>query len=55
MTMGKIFNGAKPNQLPQLFVEPVRMAVNLKSAELVGYQPPLLLLGASDEIYRTIP
>ncbi len=55
MTIGKIFNGARPNQLPQLFVEPVRMAVNLKSAELVGYQPPLLLLGASDEIYRSIP
>lgn len=55
MTMGKVFNGAKPNQLTQLFVEPVRMAVNLKSAELVGYQPPLLLLGASDEIYRSIP
>jgi len=54
-TFAKVFNGAKPNQLSQFFEEPPRMAVNLKTAEIVGFNPPLLLLGAADEIYRDIP
>lgn len=54
-TFAKVFNGALPNQLIQLFEEPPRMAVNLKTAEIVGFNPPLLLLGAADEVYREIP
>ncbi|UTW05248.1 ABC transporter substrate-binding protein [Amphritea atlantica] len=54
-TFAKVFNGALPNQLTQLFEEPPRMAVNLKTAEIVGFNPPLLLLGAADEVYRDIP
>ncbi|WP_296055645.1 ABC transporter substrate binding protein [uncultured Amphritea sp.] len=54
-TFVKVFNGALPNQLTQLFEEPPRMAVNLKAAEIVGFNPPLLLLGAADEVYRDIP
>lgn len=53
-TFAKVFNGAEPNQLSQFFEEPPRMAVNLKTAEIVGFNPPLLLLGAADEIYRDI-
>ncbi len=53
-TFAKVFNGARPNQLSQFFEEPPRMAVNLKTAEIVGFNPPLLLLGAADEIYRKI-
>lgn len=54
-TFAKVFNGALPNQLTQFFEEPPRMAVNLKTAEVVGFNPPLLLLGAADEVYRDIP
>lgn len=54
-TFAKVFNGALPNQLTQFFEEPPRMAVNLKTAEIVGFNPPLLLLGAADEVYRDIP
>ncbi len=54
-TFAKVFNGASPNQLTQFFEEPPRMAVNLKTAEVVGFNPPLLLLGAADEVYRDIP
>ena len=49
-----MFNGAKPNQLDQLFEEPPKIAINLKSAELIGFNPPVVLLGAADEIYRDI-
>ena len=53
-TMAKIFNGAKPNEVPQLFEEPPKMALNLKTAEIIGFNPSLLLLGASDELYTEI-
>lgn len=53
-TFAKVFNGARPNQLAQLFEEPPKMAINLKTAEIVGFDPPLLLLGASDEIFKSI-
>jgi ABC-type uncharacterized transport system substrate-binding protein len=53
-TFAKVFNGARPNQLAQLFEEPPKVALNLKTAEIVGFNPPLLLLGAADEIYREI-
>jgi ABC-type uncharacterized transport system substrate-binding protein len=54
LTIAKVFNGAKPNELTQLFEEPPKVALNLKTAEIVGFNPPLLLLGAADEIYREI-
>ncbi|MFT5558077.1 MAG: ABC-type uncharacterized transport system substrate-binding protein [Psychromonas sp.] len=54
LTMAKVFNGAKPRQLAQLFEEPPKVAVNLKTAKIIGFNPPLLLLGAADEIYHEI-
>lgn len=53
-TFAKVFNGAKPNDLQQLFQEPPKIAINLKTAELIGFDPPVVLLGAADEIYREI-
>ena len=53
-TFAKVFNGAKPNQLDQLFQEPPKIAINMKTAEIIGFDPPVVLLGAADEIYRTI-
>ena len=53
-TIAKVFNGARPNQLDQLFEEPPKIAINLETAEIIGFVPPLLLLGAADEIYQEI-
>ena len=53
-TFAKVFNGAKPSQLDQLFQEPPKIAINLKTAEIIGFDPPVVLLGAADEIYRDI-
>jgi ABC-type uncharacterized transport system substrate-binding protein len=53
-TIAKVFNGARPNELEQLFQEPARIAINLKTAEIIGFDPPVVLLGAADEIYRDI-
>jgi ABC-type uncharacterized transport system substrate-binding protein len=53
-TIAKVLNGARPNQLDQLFEEPPKIAINLKTAELIGFDPPVVLLGAADEIFRDI-
>jgi len=53
-TIAKIFNGANPNQIGQLFEEPPKIAVNLKTAEGIGFNPPLVMLGAADEIFDHI-
>ncbi|MDM8516576.1 ABC transporter substrate binding protein [Desulfobacterales bacterium HSG16] len=53
-TIAKIFNGAKPRQINQLFEDPPKIAINLKTAEIIGYDPPVDVLGASDEIYQDI-
>ncbi len=53
-TIAKIFNGAKPRQLNQLFEEAPSLAINLKTAENVGVYLYADVLAASDEIYREI-
>ncbi len=53
-TFAMVFNGAKPNQLEQLFEEPPKIAINLGTAELIGFDPPLVLLGAADEVFNEI-
>lgn len=53
-TLAKIFNGAKPRQIDQLFEDPPKIAINLKTAEIIGYDPPVDVLGAADEIFQEI-
>ncbi|WP_221930941.1 ABC transporter substrate-binding protein [Telmatospirillum sp. J64-1] len=53
-TIGRIFNGAKPRDLSQTWLAPAKIALNLKTAELIGYDPPVDILMASDEIFQTI-
>ena len=53
-TLGKVFNGATPRQLNQVFEEPKKIAINLKTARAVGFDPPIDVLGAADEIYEEI-
>jgi ABC-type uncharacterized transport system substrate-binding protein len=53
-TIGKVFNGASPRQLTQVFEGPPKIAINLRTAEIIGFNPPMILLGAADEIYDSI-
>lgn len=53
-TMAKIFNGAKPRNIGQLFEDPPKIAINLKTAELIGYDPPVDVLSAADDIFEDI-
>ncbi len=53
-TLAKICNGAKPRQLPQRFENPPKIALNLKTAQSIGYDPSVDILGAADEIFTTV-
>ena len=53
-TFSKVFNGAKPRDLDQIFEEPKKISINLKTAVAIGYDPPLDVLGAADEIFQEI-
>jgi hypothetical protein len=52
--IAKVFNGAKPRDLDQVFEGPPKVAINLKTAELISFDPPMVLLGAADEIFSEI-
>jgi len=53
-TIAKIFNGTRPRDLEQVFEDPPRIAINLKAAQQIGWDPPIDILGSADEIYETI-
>ncbi|MBU4610651.1 hypothetical protein IMZ29_08910 [Achromobacter sp. GG226] len=53
-TMARIFHGAKPRELSQVWLSPAEIAINLKTAERIGFDPPIDILLASDEVYDTI-
>lgn len=52
--IAKIFNGAKPRALPQKWNAPPKIALNLKTAEIIGFDPPFDILTAADETYESI-
>ena len=53
-TIAQILNGARPRQLKQLFEETPSIAINLKTAEIVGLYLYADILAAADTIYRDI-
>lgn len=53
-TIARIFNGAKPRQLSQIWLAPAKIALNLKVAEAISYDPPVDILLACDEIFQKI-
>lgn len=53
-TIARVFNGAEPGQLTQQFQNPPKIAINLKTAQQIGYDPSVDIVGAADEIYTEI-
>jgi ABC-type uncharacterized transport system substrate-binding protein len=53
-TLAKILNGAKPRELKQIFEESPDIAINLKTAEIIGLYLYADVLAAADEIYLEI-
>jgi ABC-type uncharacterized transport system substrate-binding protein len=52
--IAKTFNGAKPRELDMIFESPLKIAINLAVAQQIGYDPPIEVLGAADEIFLKI-
>lgn len=52
--MTKILNGAQPRSITQIWKAPPKIALNLKEAQIIGFDPPVDILMASDEIFETI-
>lgn len=50
--MARIFNGASPGELYQVFEDPKQIAINLKTAKKIGFKPPKGLLKAADTIFK---
>ncbi len=50
-TVARIFHGASPRALSQIWLSPSEIALNLKTAELIGFDPPIDILLSSDEVY----
>ncbi len=53
-TIARILNGASPRALSQEWSSPPKIALNLFAAERIGFDPPVDLLLASDEIYDSV-
>ena len=52
--IAKILNGAKPRELSQIFEDPITLALNLKTAEIIGFYTKADVLAAADEVYFEI-
>lgn len=50
-----VVNGKKARDVSQVFEPELGLAINLKTAVTVGWNPPLEILAAVDEIYKQIP
>jgi ABC-type uncharacterized transport system substrate-binding protein len=53
-TVARILNGARPRDLEQRWVAPPKIAINLKTAEIIGFNPPFDVLAAADDIFQDI-
>ncbi|MBU0464102.1 MAG: ABC transporter substrate-binding protein, partial [Proteobacteria bacterium] len=53
-TIAKVFNGAAPGDLVQIFEDPPKIAINIAEAEKIGFNPSVDILSAADEIYNEI-
>jgi len=49
-----ILKGATPRSLNQVFQAEPRIAINLETARIIEYDPPVDVLAIADEIYNTI-
>jgi ABC-type uncharacterized transport system substrate-binding protein len=54
-TIARIFNGARPRDLSQLWIDPPKIALNLGTARAIGFDPPVDILLAADEVYEGTP
>ncbi len=52
-TISRILHGERPRQISQIWSDPARIAVNFKTMRLIGFDPPMSILIAADDIFET--
>lgn len=50
----QVLNGVAPRDIPQLLHPPLGLAINIRMAMLIGWEPSLEALAAVDEFYESI-
>ncbi len=50
----ELLRGRKPREISQIYVAPLTLALNLKMALAIGWNPPFEVLAAVDELYDQI-
>jgi len=50
--IARIFNGAQPRSLSQIWIDPAKIALNIETARIIGFDPPVDILLAADEVYE---
>jgi ABC-type uncharacterized transport system substrate-binding protein len=50
--MARIFNGARPRELNQIFLDPKTITLNINTAEAIGYIIPPAFLKVTDKIFH---
>jgi ABC-type uncharacterized transport system substrate-binding protein len=50
-TIARILNGESPGDLTQVWTDPSKLAINLQTARLIGFDPPVEALFAADELF----
>jgi hypothetical protein len=50
----EILAGRRPGEINQIYVAPLTMALNIKMAMAIGWDPPFKVLAAVDELYTTM-
>lgn len=53
-SVSKVMAGARPRDVGQVFESPLGLAINLKMAMLIGWNPPFEILAAVDAIYQDL-
>jgi ABC-type uncharacterized transport system substrate-binding protein len=51
--IARVFNGAKPRELNQIWADPAKIALNFDTTRQIGFDPPVDILLAADEVYET--
>jgi len=53
-TIAAVLNGSKPRDLPQVYQEPMKLAINLEAARRIGYEIPANVKKVADILFDKI-
>jgi len=52
--MGRVLGGEAPGKIGQIFEDPKAIAINLATAQKIGYRVPVGMVAVADEVFSCI-